>query len=132
MLKEKRFVENFIDSIDFKSAESKRLAKVLLKSEEECNYFYIGFLGRNRYIIDDLLDYREKKLSKSNITLDKFIAMCDNSVSREAFEQTFLQPINSTDAELIEDAISKGKTSLKGIYNRFQSNVNENVLKNVL
>jgi hypothetical protein len=125
------YTVNFIDSLNL-SCECKALADVLFKTEEECKAFYIGFLGRNRYVIDDLLDYRENRLAMSDMSLDKFLALCDNRVKQDIFEQVFLQPISMGDAIIIDKAIEQGVTSLSAIYNRFENNVNENILKNVL
>lgn len=125
------YVSNFIQSLKLQKM-NKALAEVLLKSKEDCDNFYIGFLGRNPYTVDDFLDYREHKLSISDMTLDKFIDMCDTKASREVFESTFLQHINLSSIELIDRAISEGRASLEGIYNNFIANPNENILKYVL
>jgi hypothetical protein len=122
---------NFIESLDL-SCECRELANILLKNEEDCKSFYIEFLGRNRYVIDDLLDYREDRLEMSDITIDKFLDLCDNIVKQDIFENVFLQSISVDDIGIIEQAIKEGKTSLSAIYNRFQNNINENILKNVL
>lgn len=124
-------ITNFIDSLSL-SSESKALAEVLLTTDGECNDFYIGFLGRNTYIIDDLLDYRESRLSVSDISLNKFVEMCDTGIIRDVFEQTFLQSVSNTEMNLINRAIFNGKISLKDIYCRFRKNVNESILKYVL
>lgn len=83
-------------------------------------------------MIDDMLDYREHKLSIADVTVDKFIKLCDNKVNREIFELTFLQKFDSDSVSLIDKAISKGKTSLIDIFNNFQKNPNKNILKYVL
>lgn len=118
----------FIESLQL----PKELASVVLTTVEDCQSFYIGFYGRNSYTIDDLLDYRERKLSISDIELDTFISMCNNIGRLETFRQTFLQPISESDMSLIDKAIENGKVTLEGIYNSFQENVNKNILQNVL
>lgn len=125
-------IGNFVDSIGVSSDKERELAQVLFKTVECCNDFYIGFLGRNRHMIDDMLDYREHKLSIADVTVDKFIKLCDNKVNREIFELTFLQKFDSDSVSLIDKAISKGKTSLIDIFNNFQKNPNKNILKYVL
>jgi hypothetical protein len=45
----------------------------LFKSIDECQSFYRHFYKRNPYLIDDLLDYREYKLSILNIFLKKHL-----------------------------------------------------------
>jgi hypothetical protein len=131
-LNEIDYIINFVDSIGVSSDKERELAEVLFKSIKCCEKFYIGFLSRNSHMIDDLLDYREYKLSIANITVDKFITLCDNKVNREIFETTFLQKIDSNDVVLIEKAILQGKASLHTIFNNFQKNPNKNILKYVL
>lgn len=126
------YVENFINSVDFETDESKNLAFILFESEEDCKDFYISFFGRNRYIIDDLLDYREKKISNMKVTIDKLNYMYHNGVKHKVLEKVFLQPFSADDASLIDLAIKSGRLSLDTILYRFKNNVNENVLKNVL
>lgn len=125
------YVNNFIQSLKLKG-KPKDLAGVLLTCKEDCHDFYIGYLGRNRHVIDDLLDYRESKLSIEDMSFDKFVDMCDNKVNKKVFENTFLQDISLSEVALIESMISSGRTSLKKIYDGFISNPNENILKNVL
>lgn len=131
-LSEIDYINNFVNSIGVSSSKERELAQVLFKTVECCENFYIGFLHRNCYIIDDLLDYREYKLSIVNISVDKFIMLCDNKVNRETFESIFLQKLSSDDVSLIEGAISQGRTSLEIIFNNFQKNPNKNILKYVL
>src|SRR5690606_4218091 len=99
---------------------------------DDCDSFYIGYYGRNNYIIDDLLDYREYRVSIADMSFDKFIDMCDNKGIKEAFESTFLYHLSNESASFIEAIIKTGKTSLEEIYSLFVRNPNENVLKNVL
>lgn len=125
-------LEEFRILIGADALRQRELFDVLFKSVEDCNDFYIGYFGRNRHMIDDLLDYREYKLSIAKITLDKFITLCDNKVNREIFELTFLQKFYDEDISLIEKAISQGKISLHDIFNGFKNNPNKNILKYVL
>jgi hypothetical protein len=125
------YIQSFVDSLEL-NLECQDLARVLFKSEDCCKTFYIGFLNRNRYVIDDLLDYRENKIENINITLDQFLDMCYNVNMLEAIETCFLQPITLLDVALIDKALSNGRTSLEVIYSEFQRNPNKNILKNVL
>lgn len=125
------YVENFIDSIEM-SNYCKDLAKVLLKNKEDCEMFFENCLGKNNHIFDDLLDYREMKLSDRNISIDDFISMCNNNDKIAIFEIVFLQPIKKKDMRYIEDLINNGEITLKEIYYNFQRNMNINILKNVL
>lgn len=124
--------DTILEAFKFKDGEELRLAKVLLKTVENCRDFYIGFFGRNRLLIDDLLDYREKRLSLEEMSLYKFLWLCDGEINRDVFEQVFLQPFDVDDIFLIEEAVIEGRTTLEEIYNSFQKNPNENILKNVL
>lgn len=130
--KEKEFFQLCFEEFGMKSDEEIDLANVLLKSVEDCKDFYIGFFRRNRYVIDDLLDYREARLQLLETSLDRFILLCDGKVNRHIFEQVFLQSFSTDDIFLIEEAINKGKASLESIFISFQNEPNKNILKNVL
>lgn len=125
------YISNFIESLNMRG-DVRRLAEVLLKSEDDCKDFYINYFGRNRYIIFDLLDYRESKIDISDMSFDKFVDMCDNIGIKEAFEQNFLQHFDSHDVGFIESMIKKGRTSLRRIYDSFIENPNHSILKNIL
>jgi hypothetical protein len=124
-------VESFITSLEL-NGENNRVASVLFETVDCCKDFYIGFLGRNRYVIDDLLDYREEKLKNSQITIDTFIEGCYNSNMRKTFEECFLQPFDLMEIAIIDNAIAKGRTSLEVIYSEFEKNPNQNIFQNVL
>ena len=108
--------------------------QVLFQNENDCKLFFEDFYLRNKYIVDDLLDFREYKISKSKITVDSFKELCYNSKVglRKAFEQTFLQSFTDQDLEKISEAIVGGKLPLKKLISDFQKNPNKNILKNVL
>ena len=125
------YAESFIESLGMENYLGE-FAKVLLKKKEDCDFFYIGYFGKNKRLVDDLLDYREFKLSIEDITFDLFSDMCDNEGIKSAFEKTFLQHISESSARLIEVTISAGGTSLEMIYDSFKNNPNENILKYVL
>lgn len=108
------------------------LVKVLFKTIDECQSFYQDYYKRNANIIDDLLDYREYKLSIWNTSLEQYLEMCDLSGIKIAFEETFLQPFIDQEVELIERAISNESVTLEYIYKSFQKNVNKNIMKYVL
>lgn len=120
-------IENFIEALSLPES----IAKGVLRTEEDCKAFYIDFYGRNRYVADDLLDYREKKIRDSDITLINFIKKCDTNLV-EAFESTFYQSFTDRDMKLVTDAIANGKTTLQALFLDFKKNPNRNVLKNVL
>jgi hypothetical protein len=125
-------VASFIDSLELND-ECKRLAEVLFDSEECCKEYYIGFRNRNRYAIDDLLDYREEKLKSCQKGIDELREMCYNTIMmQEALQNTFLQTITLGETRMVEKAIADGRTSLEVIYSEFQKNPNKNILKNVL
>lgn len=120
-------VQRFIDKLSLPN-----LASVLLKTIGDCQLFYQEYFRKNTNVIDDLLDYREYKLSISDITLEKYLEMCQDLGVKLAFENTFLQPITLQESMLIEKAISNGKVTLEYIYNLFQININKNIMKYVL
>lgn len=120
-------VDNFINKLGLPN-----LANILLKTIDDCQLFYQDYYKKNTNVIDDLLDYREYKISISDITLDNFLEMYKNQGVKYAFEITFLQPIAPHEAMLIEEAILDGKVTLEFIYNSFQENINKNILKYVL
>jgi hypothetical protein len=121
-------VEVFIQSLNL----PKNVALVLFKSDLDCKEFFESFYGRNRYVVDDLLDYREFKIENSDMTLEKFTELCYISNTRDVFESTFYQSFSLDDMLLIEKAITSGKTSLETIYLGFEKNPNKNIMKYVL
>lgn len=121
-------VESFIESLTL----PKSVASGALRTVEDCHEFYIGFYGRNKYAIDDLLDYREYKIEQSDITLEKFLKMCENGDMIKAFTVTFFQEFSIHDMTFINKAINEGKTSLEKLYKDFKSNPNKNIMKNAL
>ena len=124
-------VEKFINSLGL-GGDNKGLAQVLIKDERDVKDFYIGYLGNNAYIIDDLLDYRESKISILNMSFNKFSNMCDDLGIKDAFEQTFSFYFNSQSIKLVKMMIELERTSLEDIYYQFVKNPNENILKNIL
>jgi hypothetical protein len=108
------------------------VANVLLVTDVDCERFYKGFYGRNRYIVDDLLDFRDEKLSNSHITITSFLKMCNNGNVREAFESTFLQSFNQDDIRILREKVASGNISYRTIYDKFQLNTNLNIWRIVL
>jgi hypothetical protein len=121
-------VENFIESLNLPLKE----AMVLLECEEDCQKFFTDFYNRNKHVIDDLLDYREYKVEKSQKTLDLFLKECYTSNMRQVFQKTFYQSFSDSDMDLIGQAILDGRTSLEELYSGFKKNPDKNILKNVL
>jgi hypothetical protein len=121
-------VDNFIESLNLPRA----IAEGVFESVEDCQKFYIDFYNRNRYVADDLLDYREYKIERANISLDLFLDKCYNEGMEKAFKSTFLQSFTLSNIKLVEKAIEDGKTSLEQLFTDFKKNPNKNVLKNVL
>jgi hypothetical protein len=125
------YVSNFIASLKLND-DCESLAKILFKTEEECRSFYLGFLGRNSYTMDDLLDYRENRLALSESSIDLFLQKCKDGLNQSVLESTFLQSFSDDDLDLLSDAINNDKILLADIYYQFQSNVNKNIMKYVL
>lgn len=112
-----------------KSLKLPYLAYAVLKTFDECQEFFRYYYMRNRYAIDDLMEYRIHKIKALNISLEEFLDMCNNEGIKYAFETTFLQPISSQQAKRFEEEIRKGTITLEYIYNSFQENYNKNILK---
>lgn len=108
------------------------VAGVLITCEEDCHQFFEGFYMRNKYVIDDLLDYREYKIEKSKKTLDSFVSECYTYTMRQAFQTTFYQTFSEKDMKLVKNAILNGKITLEILFTDFQRNPNKNILKNIL
>ncbi len=125
---EKSKIGNFIESLNLPES----IARVLLETEEDCKSFYADFFNRNRYIVDDLLDYREHKISKSKMTVDLFVKECYNIGMKQSFESTFYQSFTDRDISLVQEAILDNRTSLIQLFQDFKKNPNKNILKNVL
>lgn len=123
-------VKNFIDSLEL----PKWIAESLFETVEEYQLFYIEYYGRNRYVIDDLLDYREYKIRNSQVTLELFLRECSFGGKRmsEIFKTTFFQTFSEEDMLLVERAVTDGHTTLETLFSDFKKNPNKNVLKNVL
>lgn len=107
---------------------------VLFEDDSDYHLFLKDFYLKNKYLLDDLLDFREYKINKSKITFDSFKEMCYNSMVgvRKAFEKTFLQSFTDSEIEIISEAIVSGRVSLKQLFSDFQKNPEKNILKNVL
>lgn len=121
-------VSHFIHSYSL----PKGVAEGVLRTMEDCEDFYIGFYGKNHYVADDLLDYRENKLEKANITLDIYLEMCYTKGMKETFENVFLQSFTDLEIRRVAIAIAKKKTSLEQLFAGFQKNPNKNILKNIV
>lgn len=122
-------VENFVESLNLPKD-----AVVLLETVEDCQNFFENFYMRNRYLVDDLLDFREYKIEKSEINLDTFVEKCYNNEvgMKKAFESTFYQTFTDEHIQLVVNAIDSGKTSLEQLFKDFLRNPNKNILKNVI
>lgn len=121
-------IDNFIESLRL----PKDLSMVLFETEECCHTFFKNFYARNKRVIFDLLDFRDYKIKTNKKTLAQFEEECYDNGVKQAFQSTFYQPINSDDAEKIVDCIARSKTSLDEIFNRFNENTDENILRNLL
>lgn len=120
--------ERFIKSLDLPT----KLARGVLRTSEDCNTFYIGYYGRSKYVIDDLLNYREKKIAESDTTFEFFTKLFHEKGIKESFEHTFYQSFEDFEIDIIVNALRNGDSSLESIYNGFKASPNKNILHNVL
>ena len=119
------FVESFTTGID--------MAKVLISELEDMLFYISTFHKRNKYQIDDLLDYRDYKVSNSNATIEQFRLDFDSSLeNKKLFEQTFYQSFSDDDITIIESALTSGRVTLDIIFQGFKSNPSKNIMKYVL
>lgn len=107
-------------------------ASLLLKTEEDSKNFFGKFFRRNRYSIDDMLDFRRFKVNADRKTLATFINECHNGDMKNVFESTFYQTFTVESIELINKAISEERTSLKDLFINFQNNPKTNLMRNIL
>lgn len=121
-------VEDFIKSLSLPH----NVARGVLSTEEDCQCFKEKYYGKNRNVIDDLLDYREDKIGASDITVDAFMENCYTKGLKVAFQETFLQLFASSEIKLVETAMMNGKTSLVDLFTNFQKNPNKNIMRYVL
>jgi hypothetical protein len=120
-------VDNFIESLDLPE-----IANGLLRTSNDCEEFYIGFYGTNRYVMDDLLDFKEFVVEKRKISVDEFVEMCYTSSMKDVFESVFLQEFTLVDIILVNEAIADGRTTLEDLYNGFLKKPTKKIMINVL
>ncbi|SDX94062.1 hypothetical protein [Thermoactinomyces sp. DSM 45892] len=119
--------ENLINDLCLPS-----IALLLLKTSGEREYFYRNYYGTNMHAIEDLMDYREYRISSSSITLEEFLKLCNNKGISIAFEATFLLQFEVTDISLIKQSLNNGKITLECIFENFKKNKNFSILKYIL
>lgn len=122
------YVVNFINSLNL----PEELANVLLKSKSDCNLFFNEFYLKNSLILDDLLDFREYKISKSDKSAKSFVDDCNSRNLKDVFEETFYQRFTDDDISHIQALINSNELSLYNLFVNFKSNINKNILKYVL
>lgn len=122
-----RTVESFITSLNLPVD----VAEGILRTLEDCKAFYIEFFGRNKYVADDLLDFREHIIYSECVIFGDFLGLCMRNL-KSAFEVTFLQKFSDDEILLIENALFTGTTTLEEIFSNFQRNININILRNIV
>jgi hypothetical protein len=122
------YVSNFILSMSLPES----IATGVLQTIEDCDYYYIEHHGKNRFPADDLLDFREYKIEKENISLNQFLDLCEQDGIANAFPRVFLQSFSLVDMAMVNDALNQGRTSLEELFADFKKNPNKNIMKNVL
>lgn len=108
------------------------IASVLFENYEDCNLFFTKFYIKNKFAIDDLLDFREYKIDNNYKTLPTFLNECSTKGLKQTFEKTFFQSFTLEDINIISQALLDDKTTLEQIYNNFQKNPDKNIMRYVL
>lgn len=121
-------VANFVKSLEL----PQYIANVLFVSWADCVEFMGKYHKRNALAIDDLLDYREHKISLSVLTEELFVNNCKEKGIKTAFEESFYQSFSEEDVSLIEKSLGNGKISLQSLFSQFKDNPNRNIMKYVL
>lgn len=104
----------------------KRLAEILLKTEKDASTFFQQYLGRNPYLINDLLDFREQKITYWAITFDRLQEMAyNNNDLNVVFENVFLQPF----PRFTDDLKKRLLHNLQRIYDYFVDHPHENLMR---
>ena len=119
-------VERFIDVLGLPKDE----AMVLLKTDSDCQLFFDKFYQSNKYLVDDLLDFREHKIENSKKTVDEFVKECYTNIGR-AFENTFYQSFTNDNMLIIRRALVRNEISLRKIFMDFQKSPNTNIMRNI-
>lgn len=104
----------------------------LFASDHDVIIFVKKFYLRNRFLIDDVLDFREYKIINQEVTFDKFSSMYYNEGAKQAFEKMFYFKIEDEDVEMFELYIGNDKNKLLNIFNQIKENVNLNPIKLLL
>ncbi|MGV4321164.1 hypothetical protein [Bacillus mojavensis] len=121
-------VDNFVNSLKLPRAVS----HAVLETTEDCRSFYSGFYGRNESALEDLLDYREKKLADSNVNINMFVQMCLDNDVEYALKKAFFTAITPNESIFITEAVRNGKVSLEEIYMFLKDDPNNNILRIML
>lgn len=121
-------VQTFIDSLSLPMS----IAGGLLTTSADCDLFYKGYYGRNSFVVDDLLDYREYKIKNSFVTLEIFVNLCNSGHQLLAFESLFLQKFSPEEMVMINREFVNGKFSYQSLFLDFHKNTNLNVWRIIL
>lgn len=125
---ESQRIINFIQSLSLQQY----IASVLFENWNDCTLFLTLFHNKNRQPLDDLLDFREHKITNANKSLTEFVEDYNSNGLKVSFERTFYQYLDSGSVSLLEDAIASGKVSVEYLFNKFKENHNRNIMKYVL
>lgn len=108
------------------------LGRILIKSKEDFEVFVNNFYQKNRFVTDDLLDFREFILNNRELSCHDFITLCDNTGIFNGFTEMFLQYFTHNDIVFIIKALKNRRTTMQEIYFNFTNNKNENVLRFIM
>lgn len=125
-------LDSFINSLNL-TGRSLDLAKILLKTVDDCKEFCFNYYGRSYDTYSDLLNFRKHKVSNDFVSYKEFLKIYKGGeVDKKIINKIFVQPVNNVELKLINEAILLKRTTLDRIYYNFCINPDDNILKHVL
>ena len=128
MLSNSEEIGGFINSLNLPVY----IAIVLFENWGDCVAFMNLFYAKNKFLIDDLMDFREYKIYQSTKSLKEFLDDYNVNGLKASFERMFYQSFNEDEVNILNGAIASGKVSVDELFYKFKGNHNRNILKYVL
>lgn len=121
-------VESFITILKL----PKLIAKVLLKTVDDCSFFFKNFYKKSKEIIDDLYNYRLHKIKEVDAVISDFILSCTQNGYKATFTKFFMQHFSTFDIDIIEKKIITLEITVTSLFEDFKSNPEKNIMQYVL